>query len=298
MTVVAAERIPRAGLVQLATAVILVGGSWPITRYALLQGAAPSWFALGRAGFSALVATFALGFLGRLRWPGRRDLPALLAIGSLQLAGFFAFAHAAVAWVPAGRTAVLANCTIVFTVPLSLLVLQEAISARRWAATLFAAAGIVVLTGPWAIDWAAPHVLLGHAYLMGAALCWAIAMLVVRGWPPRMTMLELLPWSFGLATLLLLPMALAHDPGQWTAASLACVLTVGLIIAPTGTWCVMQATMVLPIVVASVGFLAGPALGVVLGTVFLHEALGPDMVSGAALILAGAALASTGGKAR
>ncbi len=60
----------------------------------------------------------------------------------------------------------------------------------------------------------------------------------------------------------------------------------------------MQAQAALPIVVASVGFLAGPAVGVVLATLFLHERLGPDMVAGAGLILAGAALASIPGRTR
>lgn len=290
------ERIPPVALVQLAGAVVLLGASWPITRVALLEGAAPAWFALGRAGFSAAVAFAALALLGRLRVPGRKDLPAVLAIGLLQLAGFFAFAHAAVAWVPAGRTAILSNCTIVFTVPLSLLVLHERISRRRWVAAALGAAGVVALTGPWAIDWSAPRILLGHAFLMGASLCWSVAMLVVRRWPPRATMLELLPWAFGIATVALLPMALAHDPGHWNGTSQVLMAAIGLVIAPVGTWCIMQATTLLPIVVASIGFLAGPAVGVILATIFLHEPLGLDIVLGAGLILLGAAVASTGGK--
>jgi drug/metabolite transporter (DMT)-like permease len=293
-----ADRIPAIALIQLAGAVILLGASWPITRVALLEGAGPAWFALGRAGLSATVAFTALGLLGRLRRPGRRDLPTLLAIGLLQLAGFFALAHAAVAWVPAGRTAILSNCTIIFTVPLSLLVLHETISSRRWLATALGGLGVVALVGPWAIDWSAPHILAGHAFLMGAALCWSVAMLVARRWPPRMSMLELLPWTFGLATVALLPMALTHDPGHWNGKAQLLMAAIGLVIAPAGTWCIMQATTMLPMVVASVGFLAGPAVGVILATLFLHEALGADIIAGAGLILAGAALASTGGTRR
>ena len=294
MSGIAAPRIPAAALMQLAGAVVMLGASWPVTRYALLQGAAPSWFALGRAGLSAVAATAVLGLAGRLRWPGRRDLPALAAVGLLQLAGFFAFAHAAVAWVPAGRTAILANTTLMFTVPLSLLVLHEAISPRRWLAAAVSLAGLLVLTGPWAIDWAAPNVLWGHALLLGASFCWAVAMLVVRRFPPRMSMLELLPWAFWLATAALLPMALAHGAGIWPQGAVLSVLAIGLVVAPAGTWCVMQATVALPMVVASVGFLSGPALGVVLATLFLHEALTPDLVLGAGLILASAAIAATG----
>lgn len=72
--------IPTSALVQMLGAVLLLGSSGPITRYALLGGAAPFWFALGRAGF-------------------------------------FALAHSAVAWVPAGRSAILSNATLVWTVP-------------------------------------------------------------------------------------------------------------------------------------------------------------------------------------
>ena len=292
------NRLPPVALAQLAGAVVLLGASWPITKTALIAGAAPSWFALGRAGFSALIAALVLAGLGRLRVPRRADLPTVFAVGLLQLAGFFAFAHAAVAWVPAGRTALLSNATIIFTVPLSLLVLREPTPPRRWLATGLGAAGVLVLTGPWAIDWSAPHVLLGHAFLEGAALCFAVAMLVVRRWPPQSTMLELLPWAFGLATVALLPLALAHDWGRWNATADVAMAAIGLVIAPAGSWCIMQATTQLPIIVSSVGFLAGPAVGVLLATVFLGEPLGPDIVVGATLILAGAALASTSGRSR
>ena len=118
-------------------------------------------------------------------------------------------------------------------------------------------------------------------------------MAVVRRWPPRLTMLELLPWAFGLASLALLPNALLHGPGTWPGAAVLSLLGIGLLAAPAGTWCIMQAQAMLPLVVASVGFLAGPALGVMLGSVFLGEALGADMLVGAGLILAGAGLAMT-----
>lgn len=274
-------------------AALLLGASWPLTRYALLQGAGAAWFALGRVGLSAVVTIVVLLVLGRLRLPGRLDMPALFAIGLLQLAGFFAFAHAALAWVPAGRTALLANCTIVFTVPLALLVLRERISGRRWIAAGLGLAGVAVLMGPWSIDWSAPHLLVGHAELMGAALCWSIAMLVVRRFPPRSSMLELLPWSFCIATLALAPLTLGHAFGIWPRGARVPLVLIGLIVAPVGTWCVMQAQIMLPLVVASVGFLAGPAFGVILASAFLGEALGFDILLGAGLILLAAALAST-----
>lgn len=289
-----AGRLSPVALAQLALAVVLLGSGWPVTKTALLQGAAPIWFALGRAGLSMVVATIVVAASGRLRVPRRIDVPALAALGLLQLAGFFALAHAAVAWVPAGRTAILANATLIWTVPIALLVTREAISARRWLAALVSAAGVVVLIGPWAIDWRSGPALLGNGFLLGAALCWAAAMAIVRRCPPHQTMFQLLPWSFAIATLALLPLALGHDKGSWTGTGLTCLAMIGLVMGPIGTWCIMQATTVLPLVVASVGFLAGPALGLILSVLWLGEPLTFSLAAGSVLLLGAAALAASG----
>ena len=283
---------------QLAGAVVLLGASWPLTKLALGGGAAPAWFAAGRVGLSALAAAAALALAGRLRVPGRADLPALLAVGVLQLAGFFALSHAALAWVPAGRTAVLSNATTVWIVPLSLLVLREPIPRRRWWATALGLAGVAALTGPWAIDWADPRAVVGHALLLAAALSWSLAMVATRRRPPRLSMLELLPWAFAAAAAVLLPVALLQPPGVWGTEAWMALGLVGVLAGPAGTWCVMQATMTLPAVVASLGFLATPAVGLLLATAWLGEPLTPDLLAGAALILGGVAVATVPGRAR
>ena len=259
----AASPLPAAGLVQLAASVVLLSSAWPVTKAAVTAGAAPLWFAAGRAGLSGLTAFVALGLLGRLRLPARRDLPAVVAVGLFQLAGFFALTHAAVAWVPAGRTVILSNVTTIWIVPLSMLVLHEAIPPRRWLAAGLGLAGVVVLMGPWAIDWSAREVVIGHVFLLGAGLGWAVAMTVLRHRPPHGTMLHLLPWCFGLATLALLPLALLEGGGvgTWPAPSLAAMAFIGVLAGPVGTWCVLSATAVLPAMVASVGFLTMPAVG-------------------------------------
>ena len=291
--VLAPARMPAAAFVQLGLAVVLLGASWPVTKVALLDGAGPSWFALGRAGVSTVVAGIAVAAGPGLIVPGRRDMPALLALGLLQLAGFFTLAHEAVAWVPAGRTAILSNATLVWTVPITLLLTREAISVRGWVASAMGAAGVVVLVGPWAIDWSSGTAVLGHAFLLGAALCWALTMAIVRRWPPELSMFALLPWAFGLATAVLFPLALMHGLGRWTPTSWWCLAFIGLVMAPVGTWCVMEATTALPLVVASVGFLAGPAIGLLLSTAWLGKPMTTPIVLGAVLLLGGAGLAAS-----
>ena len=81
---------------------------------------------------SGLTALVVAAGLGRLRVPDRRDWPVVLAMGGLQIGAYFALAHEAAYYVPAGRTAILANTTTIWIVPLSMAFLHEAIPARRW----------------------------------------------------------------------------------------------------------------------------------------------------------------------
>lgn len=283
---------PFVSLAYLAGAAVFLGAVWPLTKVAVSDGAGAMWFALGRAALSALCSAALLAAYGRLRLPGRADLPALLAVGLLQLAAFFLLTHEAVVWVPAGRGSILANTTIPWTIPLSYVLLGERPAARRLAAAGIALLGVMVLIGPWGVDWSDGHVVIGHFLLLAVSLSWTLAILVVRLRPPGMSMLELLPWCCGLAALALLPAALLHPVGRWHAGDVAALAAVGLVAGPAGTWCVLQATAALPVAVSSTGFLAAPATGLLLSVVFLHEALTPDLMLGTALIIMGVVLAS------
>ncbi len=296
-----ASGISRAGLVQLGLSVLLLSSAWPAAKYALKLGTTPLWFAEGRAALSFLSVTLLVMLRGQLRWPHRADLPVLFSVGTLQLAAFFAFAHAAVAWVPAGRTAILANTTAIFVVPLSLLVLHERISALRWLAAGLGMAGVVVIMGPWAINWTDRNVLIGHGFLLAAGLSWSVAIIMVRGTRPRLTMFELLPWCFLLASMLLLPLTLwvaphgtlGPRPSAWVALAY-----IGLLAGPVGTWCVLEASATLPTVVSSIGFLATPAAGLILSNIFLGEPFTADLLLGSALILGGVGFAAWPGRRR
>jgi len=293
------KSLPAAGLLQLAVSVVLLSSAWPLTKIALSLGSTPLWFAEGRALLSGLTAALILALRGRLRVPHRADMPALFAIGVFQLGGYFALAHEAVAWIPAGRTAILANTTTMWVVPLSLIFLHEHIPLHRWLATGFGLAGVVVLMNPWAIDWTSRTVLVGHAFLLGASLSWSVAIIVTRVATPRMSMFELLPWCFAVGAVMLLPLLLWHAPHGTLGtqpASWAALGYIGLVAGPFGTWCVMQATATLPTVVSSVGFLTTPAISLLLANIFLGEPLTTDLLVGSALIIGGVGFAAWPGR--
>lgn len=295
------DAIPLAGLPQLAASLVLLSSAWPLTKVALSAGSTPLWFAEGRAVLSGLAAFGLLAALGRLRLPGRPDWPALLAVGGLQLGAYFAFAHQAVAWVPAGRTAILANTTTIWVVPLSLLFLHERIPPRRWLAAGVGLAGVAALVNPLAIDWSSAGTVAGHAFLPAAALSWSVAIIVTRAAKPALSMFALLPWCFLVGSAVLAPVAWWHAaggtlgtrPGSWLALAY-----VDLAAGPLGTWCVMQATASLPALVSSPDFLTTPAVSLILAGAFLHEPVTPDLLLGSALIMGSVGIAAWPGRRR
>jgi drug/metabolite transporter (DMT)-like permease len=262
---------------------------------ALAAGSTPLWFAEGRAVLAGLVALVLLAALGRLHVPSRSDWPSVLAVGGLQIGVYFALAHEAVAWVPAGRTAILANTTTIWVVPLSLLLLRETIPPRRWLAAAIGLAGVAVLINPFAIDWSSGHALIGHLFLLGAGLSWSVAIIVTRASRPLRPMLELLPWSFLIGVLVLAPVVWWHAPSGTLGTSpksLWALGYIGLIAAPFGTLFVMQAQSSLPTMVSSIGFLMTPAISLILASAFLHEPLTPGLLAGSALIMSGIVVAA------
>ncbi|MBY0335179.1 MAG: DMT family transporter [Acetobacteraceae bacterium] len=278
----------------LALSVLLFGGVWPVTKDAM-RFATPMWFGCWRAVLAGIATILFLAALGKLRLPRRGDWPALLVIGGLQIGAFFAFMHAALAHVPSGRAALIGNVTLFWLVPLAVLLLGERVSRTRWAAAGLGFAGVFVMVGPWAFDWSAPGMLLGHALMLAASLSWSVAILVLRRWPPRSSILGLLPWAFALAGVMLAVIAAIMEPGGGVGpgAWLQAVL-IGVVAAPLGTWATTEAGRSLNAVLASIGFLLVPIFGIALGTLWLGEPFGWDFMVGGGLIAAGVLLAAKG----
>ena len=274
--------------------VLLFGGAWPITKVAMADST-PLWFAFSRAALAALSAGVALAMMGRLRLPTGQDRLVVLVVGVFQLGAFFVLTHLAVALVPAGRTAVISNVVTYWLIPLSVWLLGERVSGRRWIAAGLSLLGAAALIGPWAVDWSDGAMLLGHLMLVAAALAWSLAIIATRRWPSRRPMLELVPWCFGLGALAQLPLALALEPsGGIGLPAWPHMLYIGLVAAPIGTWCVIEAGRLLPGAVAGVAFLMVPAFGVLLGAVWLGEPIGWDVIIGGLLIVASVLIATRG----
>jgi O-acetylserine/cysteine efflux transporter len=277
----------------LPLAVLLFGASWPVVKVALATTeATPVWLAASRSGLACCVLVVLLGYRGELRPPQRADLPALFAVGVFQLSGFFALCHYAVQLVPAGHTAVLSNAAMIWIVPLAALMGQKE-HCTRWLAAAMAIAGLAILIGPWSIDWTRADVVLGYALLIAAAFVWACTIVVTRLWPPQGDALGLLPWAFSLSCVMLLALAAVTEPGggipvgAWPAAAFN-----GAVVAPFGTYCLIELSRRLTPTASSVLFMSIPIAGVLASALVLGEALGRELLVGGGMIAVGIGLSA------
>src|SRR5204863_237445 len=95
----------RQGLLWLGVVVIAWGLTWPVSKV-ILASVPPLWTVAFRSAIGT-VALFAIGLVaGRLAPPPRGDLPVVIGIALLHMAGFGLLASGGLGLVPTGRAGV------------------------------------------------------------------------------------------------------------------------------------------------------------------------------------------------
>jgi drug/metabolite transporter (DMT)-like permease len=119
---------------------------------------------------------------------------------------------------------------------------------------------------------------------------------MLRAARAKLSTVQMLPFAFAVASLVLLPLALLLEPEggrSRESAPVIALLAVGLL-GPVATWAASEVSRDLPAVVSSLGFLGTPVLGLLLSVVVLGEPLTLGLALGAALVVAGVAVAARG----
>jgi drug/metabolite transporter (DMT)-like permease len=282
----------QAAYLLLAGVVILWGANWPIMKLGLAE-LPPFWFASIRLflGAASLFAVLAIG--GNLALPGRGDMAQLLVGGIFQLAIFMGLVNLALLTVAPGRAAVLAYTTPLWAVPGAILFLGERLGRLKAVGLILGIGGVLVLFNPIGFSWSDHQQVLGNLLLMGAALSWAAAILVIRGRPWRLTPLQLAPWQLLLAGVLLLAAAFISEGSlsvDVTPKVIAILAYNGPVCIGFCFWASVAIARALPAVTSSLSFLAVPAFGIAASAVVLGERIDLTLIGGFALILAGVAL--------
>lgn len=286
----------------LAVAIGASATAWIAAKIGLTE-ATPVWYALGRAWLATLAGFALLVALGKFRRPTRADLPVILSVGTLQLGLFFMLINLGIARLPAGRSLVVAYTTTLWIVPLAGPLIGEWPNRRQLLGVLIGFAGVVVLVWPAlrqidGIDGLVAYGA-GYGFLLAAALSWALAILHARRHRWHLTPLQVMPWQMLYAAVLLIPLAFLAEPQghiAWNMTALLPLAFIGLVAGPLITWSTTSVAKMLPAVAASLGFLLTPPAGIALSSLWLGEPIGSDLLLGAGLVLAGAAVAILAGR--
>lgn len=263
-------------------------------RVAVDAGLSPGFVAFSRV---------ALGFLVLLPFALRRG-----ALRGLQGKGWWIAAYTVfeialpfplIAWgeqrVSSSLAAILvASLPLIIAVLLTRLEPSERPGGLRLAGLGVGFAGVVALLG---LDVAArPRELAGAAAVLVATVGYAVGPLIIRRQLSALDPLGPICASFGLATLLLAPLAIATPPDAAPGAdAIASILVLGVVCSALAFLLFFSLIARIGPSQASVITYVNPLVAVMLGVAILGERPGPAALAGLLLILAGSWLATGGG---
>ncbi|MBI1418885.1 MAG: EamA family transporter [Limimaricola sp.] len=253
------------------------------STYLVTTQALPAGHPITLAALRALPAGLLLLAVTRML-PPREWIGRVFLLGALNFAIFWSLLFVAAYRLPGGVAATLGATQTLMVLGLSRVLLGTGI---RPAAVLAALAGIggvaLLVLGPGAaLD---P---VGIAAGFGGAVSMALGTVLSRRWQPPVPALTFTAWQLTAGGLLLLPAALVFEPAlpALTAVNLAGLAWLGLIGAAATYWLWFRGVArIEPGAVSMLGLMS-PLTAVLLGWLWLDQALTPQQSFGAAILLA------------
>jgi len=276
--------------VWLALLWLVWGTSWPAMRTVFLE--MPVWQFRAVTCFVGGIALLAIARLtgGGVRLARGDWLPLALA-SVFNMTVWHVTSGYGLTMIGAGHAAVVCYTLPVWTALLSAFFLKEKLTPRVFAGLALGMGGVAVLASH---DFTAlgsdP---LGLAFVLGAAVSWAIGTILIkrRAWSAGMNALA--GWQLLMAAVPIGLIALAterftlHQASNAAIFSGAYILVFGVILG-YAVW--FKIVSLFPATIASIGSLVTPVLGMASSAVFLNEPIGWRELVALALVLCAVAL--------
>ncbi|WP_070963968.1 EamA family transporter [Vibrio sonorensis] len=269
----------------------IIWGSTYIVTTELLPENMPLLASAIRALPSGLLLVIFARSLPKGDWWGKLFLLGALNIGLFFYCLFYAAYH-----LPGGMAALVMSGTPLVVIAISAIVLKTSLDKNQVFAALIGIGGMALLVLNSAVTLHPLGVALG---LLGT-ICMALGVVLTKKWgrPEGMSLLGFTGWQLTFGGVLIFPVALWQEglPAQLTSLNIAgysylCLM--GSVIA-YAIW--FRGIEKLPTVTVSfLGFLS-PLSAVILGYLFLDEALTPIQCGGALAILSAISLANSKGQ--
>jgi drug/metabolite transporter (DMT)-like permease len=263
----------------LAVLVIVWGAHWAVVKIGL--GTIPPFtYATLRLLTGVAVLAALMQGAGRLSLPARSDVPIILSYGLLAVAMGIGMMNLALAFVPAGRSSILAYTLPLWVVPIMAVLARARPTRAEVVGLLLGLTGLALLLNPLAIDWASPDVLLGSAMLLLGAMAGALALVHVRAHRWQGTPFDVQIWQLLVALVPMLVLALALELERWAAMewdprTVLVILYSGPLATAFAFWASQSITRAIGPMTTSIGYLAVPVVGILAGATVLSETVGP-----------------------
>lgn len=286
----------RGAYIMLGLCLPVWGINWPVMKIAV-ESIPPVWLACARMATTCVCLFFVLGILGKLRLPGRRDLPAVLSVGVIMMGIYPALTMTGLVDAGAGRASLLSFITPLWVTPAAMILFGERLGAYKAAGLVVGLAGLAVLFNPLGFDWSNEAVVRGNLILVLASMVWSITILHMRHHVWRLSPVELAPWQMLMASLVAAPLALWFDAGEkvtWSLKLVGLIAFAGPVATTLTIIGVITIFRALPAITGSLLFLSTPVAGMLCSAAILGETLTLTNVAGLVLIVAGLAFVALG----
>ena len=253
----------------------------------------PITFAFLRfAGAAVLLLLILRWREGSIRMP-RRDLVRIVGLGAIGFGAYQILWPTALQTIPAGDSAFLIAATPVLTALFAAVAGSDTLTRRKLTGAIvsFVGVGIVVVGGP---GLRLGTSFIGDALTLTAAVCWSIytswgAPVLASHSPLRTT-----AWAMAGGGLVLAPLGIAQglradwsavSAGAWVGFAYSAIIAAGI-----ANVVVFNGIRLLgPTRITALQFLV-PFIAVLLGAIFLSEAIQPAQIAGGAVIILGVAI--------
>lgn len=276
-------------MLLLALLAVIWGLNWVVAKKSL-EFVSPVWVTAFRLVPMCMVFFIVCLATKKLRVPVRADLPVIFSIGWLHMVGFSVLVSVGIQYLPAGKSIVLAYTTPLWVLPAAWLFLNEPFTPRRILGLVIGMSGLILILQPSAMDWTDRNVLIGHGFVLLAALLWAISIVYGRAHKWVTPLFSLLPWQMLLGGLTQVALAFALEgmpQVKWSLEMLLLVGFNGLLGNGIAYWLMNIVSRDLPAATVSMGLLGVPLIGLLSASLFLGEVLGPALLIATVLIIAG-----------
>lgn len=268
------------------------GLAWPVNKIGLAY-MSPLWYTSTRLIVGTLAMMVLVIAAKKFSLPTWRDMPLIMVIGILQIGGYILLTNVGLAYLPAGRSSLLAYTTPLWVMPIATIFFNEKSGLLKWSGFTLGLIGLLILMSPWELDWTDSNIILGVSALLVSSLCWAISMFCIRHMSWTKSPLELIPWQLLVGTIPVLIFACIKEPNisvQWNSALLLSLFYTGILVTGVSYWCGVIINKELPTIVVSLGFLLVPVFSFLVSAIFLNETISLPTGIAIACIIVGLAL--------